>query len=167
MTEPITVPVSAKNGNERRPSPWSRDIRDIMPGRVKPRRRGLHDVDDQRDDEHRHQAPVRTAERRVLGRRDDDVLRSGELAAQCPSAAGRRRRCRTPPMIADHARASCPSPSACRRGGNALCRPIRNIGACISTPPVTRITPSDERPDAAAIRKSAGMEPHHVVCASV
>ncbi len=44
----------------------------------------LHDVDDQRDDQDRHQRPVRSTERRILRRRDDDFLRGRELAGDVP-----------------------------------------------------------------------------------
>ena len=39
----------------------------------------FHDVDDEGDDEDAHKTPVRRAERRILGWRDDDVLAGGEL----------------------------------------------------------------------------------------
>ena len=50
------------------------------PGDGEAQARRLHDVDDERDHQHAHQHPVGAGQRRVLGRRNDDVLRCGKLA---------------------------------------------------------------------------------------
>jgi hypothetical protein len=65
------VPQSAANGSQRRSPPTRRTRRAYRDDEAQARR--LHHVDGQRDREDDHQAPVRGAERRVLGRADDDV----------------------------------------------------------------------------------------------
>ncbi len=54
------------------------------PGEREAEARRLHDVDDEGDHQHEHQGPVGPGQRRVVGRRNDDVLRCGELLRNIP-----------------------------------------------------------------------------------
>ena len=84
--EPATVPANAENGTSAACAEvvW---YSAVMPGMVEAKRRGLQDVDRQRDNEDEHQLPVRPAERCVFGSADDDgvdLARSGNPLRQQP-----------------------------------------------------------------------------------